>query len=118
MRKADAIIYLINVNLLTEIEDLQKIIDDAKNLWNDSLCNNLYLATTHSDLGWSILKGEVQAFAEKNHLKLFFTSKDDYDSIDNMFKEIVDDLVKRSVADTLLIVKGDEKKQNDKCLIY
>ena len=115
IRMTDAIIYILNVNLSTDLEELQEIINGV----NENCINisHFYLATSHSDLNWSFPREKVQSFADKNKLKLFITTLDDYDSIDKMFKQIVNDLIKSKSNNESVQFFSDIENENDTCLI-
>lgn len=114
---AKAIIFVINVNRIDDLDELQKIINDTKQYVHDDM--PLYLATSHVDLGWSISKENIESFANKNSLRLFITSINDYDSIDSMFKSIINDyqsLIKQN-ANSYFHNYEISPKTDEKCII-
>lgn len=106
LRRADAIIFFINVNWTDEINFLQNIIDEVE--CSNKLC---YLLSTHCDEEWHITYNEILSFAKKNNLRLLKASYDDFNSIEFMFKTISNDLIGKSTV----IEKEDE---NEKCFFH
>lgn len=111
---ANAVIFIINVNRYDELYELQGLIYVSKSSINTY--TNLYLATSHVDLGWTISKEKIELFANKNNLGLFITSINDHESIDSMFKSIVNDsLTITTTKETAFDITTN--KENANCTI-